>query len=101
MKWTLSEYDPEILANIIICKLRDRYWYNCHTILDKKWEYWDSLGTQVLSIYSHRNHRTYCTILAIYICKDYMILKSWGGSIYIISIDELESALKSNIENAK
>ena len=101
MKWTLSEYDPEILADIIICKLRDRYWYNCHTILEKKWEYWDSSGTQVLSIYSHRNHRTYCTILAIYIRKDYMILKSWGGSIYMISIDELESALKSNIENVK
>ena len=101
MKWVLSEYDPEILADIIICKLRDRYWYNCHTILEKQWEYWDSSGTQVLSIYSHRNHRTYCTILAIYIRKDYMILKSWGGSIYIISIDELESALKSNIENAK
>jgi hypothetical protein len=101
MKWVLSEYDPEKLADIIICKLRDRYWYNCHIILDKKWEYWDSSGTQVLSIYSYRNHREYCTILAIYICKDYMILKSLGGSIYIISIDELESALKSNIENAK
>ena len=101
MKWTLSEYDPEILADIIIRKFRDKYWYECHIILDKKWEYWDSSGTQVLSIYSHRNHRTYCTILAIYIGKDYMFLKSWGGSIYMISIDELEPALKSNIENAK
>lgn len=101
MKWTLSEYDPEILADIIICKLRDRDWDNYHTILDKKWEYWDSSGTQVLSIYSYRNHRTYCTILAIYIGKDYMFLKSFGGSIYMISIDELEPALKSNIENTK
>lgn len=101
MKWTLSEYDPEILADIIICKLRDKDWDNYHNILEKEWEYWDSSGTQVLSIYSHRNHRTYCTILAIYICKDYMILKSWGGSIYIISLNELKPALKSNIKNNK
>lgn len=101
MKWTLSEYDPEMLADIIIDRLKVKDWDNYHNILEKKWEYWDSSGTQVLSIYSHRNHRTYCTILAIYIRKDYMILKSFGGSIYIISIDELESALKSNIENAK
>lgn len=88
MKWTLSEYDPEMLTDIIINRLKGKGYFGRCNITDKTWEYWDNSGTQVLSIYSRRNHRTYCTILAIYICKDYMILKPWGGSIYKFSLYE-------------
>ncbi len=99
MKWTLTEYNPEILADIIIGKLKEKGWYGYRDILEKEWEYWDSSGIQVLCIYSQRisnvgkPNRTYCTILGIHMRKDYMLLKSWGGAEYKIPLNELEPAL--------
>lgn len=108
MKWTLSEYDPEMLADIIIDRLKGKgglFWRR--NITDRTWEYWNTPNIQVLCIYSQRvsdigkPNSIYCSLLGIHMHKDYMILKSWGGSIYRISLNELKPALKSNIKNNK
>lgn len=107
MKWTLNEYDPEMLADIIIDRLKGRGYFWHRNITDRTWEYWNTPNIQVLCIYSQRisnigkPNSIYCSLLGIRMHKDYMILKSWGGSIYKISLNELKSALKSNIKNNK
>lgn len=107
MKWVLSEYDPEMLADIIIDRLKRRGYYWRHNITDRAWEYWNTPNIQVLCIYSQRirnigkPNSIYCSLLGIRMRKDYMILKSFGGSIYRISLNELKPALKSNIKNNK